>query len=499
MTQTGQASPIPSTERQGASPRTLENLIGGVWTPSSSSSLLEDCDPADGRALARVPLSDAGDVDRAIVAARDAQQVWAQRPVIQRARAVRKLGGILAAQTDELAGLVTTDMGKTRADAAAEVRRGIESVEAASSVAMLKGENLAGVARGVDVELLRYPVGVVAAITPFNFPAMIPLWFLPFAIAAGNGFVLKPSERDPLPAELIAELVGSVEEIPPGLVNLVHGGRDAVNALLEHPGVDAISFVGQATTARYVASQAIANGKRVQALGGAKNALVLMPDAKMEPSVDAVLASAFGAAGQRCLAGSVLMLVGSPAEQDAVCDRVIEAARRLKLGRGDDPDTDVCPMISSEARQRAERFVEDAVSGGASLLLDGRVPDRLETQLAPTILEASDPDAPVVREEIFGPVLTVMRSESLDQAVRILNASPYGNASMIFTDSGGTARKFRDRIEAGMVGVNIGVAAPVAWFPFAGWKESFDGDLHANGGDAFEFYTRKKVITSRWL
>lgn len=479
-------------------PRTLLNLIDGQRTPSSSEDVLEDRDPADGTLLALVPVSNAEDVDLAVHAAVDAQKEWAATSVMRRARAVRGLVDELTAHRDELASLVTSDMGKTLADAEAEVGRGIESAEAAMNVAQMKGENLQGVARGVDVDMVRYPVGVVGAITPFNFPAMIPLWFLPFAIVAGNGLVLKPSERDPLAAERIVELVTDVDGIPAGLVNLVHGGRDAVNGLLDHPNVDAVSFVGQAKTARYIASRAAENGKRVQALGGAKNALVLMADANMQASVAGITSSAFGAAGQRCLAGSVLVLVGSRQEQDRARDNVVDAARALKLGPGSDPSTDVCPMISPEARERAEGFIEEAVSQGASLLLDGRVPERTKTQLGPTIVETADPDVAVAREEIFGPVLTVLRAESLDRAIEIVNGSRYGNASMIFTSSGGVAREFRNRIEAGMVGVNIGVAAPVAWFPFAGWKDSFDGDLHANGTDAFEFYTRKKVVTSRW-
>jgi len=484
-------------DRAGA--RTLRNLIGREWVPSSADQVLEDRNPADGSLLALIPLSNARDVDLAVTAARSAQAVWRETGVLERARIVRRVGDALTAHRKELAQLVTKDMGKTVAEADAEVGRGIESVEAATAVATaMKGENLEGVASGVDVEMLRQPVGVVAAITPFNFPSMIPLWFLPFAIATGNGFVLKPSERDPLPAERIAELVSGVEGLPAGLVNLVHGGREAVNALLDHPGVDAISFVGQASTARYVASRAAENGKRFQALGGAKNALILMPDANMQASVPAITSSAFGAAGQRCLAGSVLVLVGTRAEQDAACKSVIDAARALKLGPGSDPATDVCPMVSPEARERAERFIEEAVSQGMDLLLDGRTEGRSDTQLAPTIIETSDADSPVVRDEVFGPVLSVVRVEDLDQALEFLNRSRYGNASMIFTTSGKAARHFKSRIDAGMIGINIGVPAPVAGFPFAGWKDSFDGDLHANGTDAFEFYTRKKVVTSRW-
>ncbi|MBI5105351.1 MAG: CoA-acylating methylmalonate-semialdehyde dehydrogenase, partial [Solirubrobacterales bacterium] len=394
----------------------------------------------------------------------------------------------------------TLDMGKTLDDARGEVGRGIESVEAATGMPhLLKGENLEGVARGVDVELVRQPVGVVAAITPFNFPAMIPLWFLPYAIAAGNTFVLKPSEQDPLPSQRIAELIAGIDELPPGVVNLVHGAHDAVNALLEHPEVDAISFVGSARTARYIAERGAAYGKRVQALGGAKNAMVCMPDADPGVLAKGVMASAFGAAGQRCLAGSVAVLVGTPDEQDAARDRLVAAARGLTVGPGDGDGVDVCPLVSPAARERVEGEVEAAVAEGAELVLDGRRDGGAGgAELGPTILDGAAPDSRAVREELFGPVLTLVRAPDLDGALELVNQSRYGNAAVIFTTSGAAARAFRYGVQAGMIGVNVGVAAPVAWFPFAGWKDSFDGDLHANGRDAVEFYTRKKVVTARW-
>jgi malonate-semialdehyde dehydrogenase (acetylating)/methylmalonate-semialdehyde dehydrogenase len=479
---------------------TLHNFIGGGWTTSRAEQVLEDRDPAGGELLAFVPLSTVSDVDSAVTSARRAQPDWGLTPVLERARAVQRLRDVLAANHEELARLVTRDMGKTLDEARGEVRRGIESVEAASAVAtMVKGESLEDVASGVDVELIRQPVGVVAAITPFNFPAMIPLWFMPFAIATGNSVVLKPSERDPLPAEHICELVSTIDEIPDGVLNLVHGAHDTVNGLLDHPGVDAISFVGRASTARYIASRASEHGKRVQALGGAKNSFVWMPDADVDSSLAAILSSAFGAGGQRCLAGSVLVLVGTDDEQERALDRVLDGARRLRLGPGSDPSTDVCPLISPDARERVEAGIEQAEVEGSRVLLDGRTDGGpAQTELGATIIEAADPDSTIVREELFGPVLSVVRARNLDQAIEFLNRSRYGNASMIFTNSGRHGREFRFRVEAGMIGVNVGVAAPVAWFPFAGWKDSFEGDLHANGADAFEFYTRKKVVTSRW-
>ena len=382
-----------------------------------------------------------------------------------------------------------------------EVGRGIESVESAAAVPhLMKGQNLEGAARGIDVELVRQPVGVVAAITPFNFPAMIPLWFLPNAIATGNTFVLKPSERDPRPAELIVELVDTISSIPDGVVNLVHGGREAVETLLADPGVDAISFVGQASTARLIASRGAEQGKRVQALGGAKNSLVVMPDADLEKSVPAIMGSAFGAAGQRCLAGSVCVLVGDSDRRSEVCEALAAAAGELRTGAGADDSTDVCPMIGSDARERAAAAVAEAEAHGAVVILDGRDQGTgpAGTILGPTIVETAEHESDIAREEIFGPVLTLIAADDLPGALEFINGSRYGNSGSIFTTSGAAAREYRYGVEAGMLGVNIGVPAPVAWFPFAGWKDSCDGDLHANGEDAIEFYTRKKVVTSRW-
>jgi malonate-semialdehyde dehydrogenase (acetylating) / methylmalonate-semialdehyde dehydrogenase len=480
---------------------TLRNHVAGSWTAVDAVETLTDRDPATGEVIAQVPLSGAEAVATAAAAAKAAQREWREVPPQARARHLMKLRAVLDAHRDELAALVTRDMGKTLDDAAGEVGRGIESVEAAIGIPhLLKGENLEGIAGGVDVEMVRQPVGVVGAITPFNFPAMIPLWFLPFAVACGNTFVLKPSEQDPLPSVRMFELIEEHEVFPRGVVNLVHGGRDAVNALIDSDDVDAISFVGSAATARYVATRAAECGKRAQALGGAKNAMVAMPDADPAVLAAGVTSSAFGAAGQRCLAGSLLVLVGDEAEQDASLATVMEASRALVVGAGGEPVTDVCPLVSVEARERVVGEIDDAVAAGAEAVLDGR-----ETEsgpggaaLGPTILDRVAPDSRAAQEELFGPVLTVLRAPDLDAAIERVNTSRYGNASVIFTTSGGAARAYRRGIEAGMVGVNIGVAAPIAWFPFSGWKDSIDGDLHANGTDAVEFYTRKKVVTSRW-
>jgi len=486
--------------REAVAAPVLANYVGGEWVAAGGAETLADVDPATGETAARVPLSGAAEVRAAVEAARAAQPGWREVPPQRRARAVLRLREELLRRREELVALVTADMGKTLADADGEVGRGIESVESAAAIPhLLKGETLEGVAAGVDVELVRQPVGVVAAITPFNFPAMIPLWFLPYAIACGNSFVLKPSEHDPRPAALIVEMVDAVGEIPPGVVNLVHGGREAVTALLDDPRVDAISFVGRAETARFVAERAAATGKRVQALGGAKNALVVMPDADLAGAASAIMSSAFGAAGQRCLAGSVCVVVGDEARGAEVREALVTAASELNVGLGADPTTDVCPMVSAEAREKIAAAIGRAQDDGGELALDGRRDSGpAGTLLGPTIVVAGDPESEVARDELFGPLLTLVEVGDLDAALEFLNGSRYGNAGAIFTQSGEAARRYRYGAEAGMLGVNIGIPAPVAWFPFAGWKDSCDGDLHANGTDAVDFYTRKKVVTTRW-
>jgi malonate-semialdehyde dehydrogenase (acetylating)/methylmalonate-semialdehyde dehydrogenase len=478
----------------------LPNYIAGAWVQADGIETLADVDPASGETLAQVPLSGAAEVAAAVAAARAAQPGWREVSPQRRARAILALRGELLERREELSALVSADMGKTLADADGEVGRGLESVESAAAIPhLLKGETLEGVAAGVDVESVRQPVGVVAAITPFNFPAMIPLWFLPYALACGNSFILKPSEIDPRPAALISAAVNAVEEIPPGVFNLVHGGHDAVNGLLDHPGIDAISFVGQARTARMVAERGVASGKRVQALGGAKNSLVVMPDADLEQALPAIMGSAFGAAGQRCLAGSVCVVVGDGARRAEVREALVSAAAGLRVGAGDDPATDVCPMVSAAARERVADAIDRAEAEGAELLLDGRGDaGPAGTTLAPSIAVVTDLESELAREELFGPLLALVEVADLDAAIEFVNGSRYGNAGSIFTQSGAAARQYRYEVEAGMLGVNVGVAAPVAWFPFSGWNDSIDGDLHANGTDAVDFYTRKKVITTRW-
>jgi malonate-semialdehyde dehydrogenase (acetylating)/methylmalonate-semialdehyde dehydrogenase len=375
----------------------------------------------------------------------------------------------------------------------------IEMVEAACAIpTTMQGRILEDVSRNVDAETVRQPVGVCAAIVPFNFPAMVPFWFLPFAIACGNTFVLKPSEQVPMTQQIAFEELDALE-LPAGVVNLVNGSRDVVEAILDHPGIDAVSFVGSAPVARLVYERAAKAGKRVQALGGAKNHMVVMPDAVVEPTVSGIIGSAFGAAGQRCMAGSVLVTVGEA--HDRVLPALVEATRALSVGDGIDEQTDVGPVISCAARDRIAGWIERAVADGAHAVVDGRSPDANSdgAYVGPTILDDVAADAPIVGEEVFGPVLSVVRAETLDEAIEIVNRSRFGNGTSIFTESGASVRRFRHEVQAGMIGVNIGVAAPVAFFPFSGWKDSFLGDLHAHGTDAVEFYTRKKTVTSRYF
>jgi malonate-semialdehyde dehydrogenase (acetylating) / methylmalonate-semialdehyde dehydrogenase len=481
------------------STRLLDNYIGGGWTPSASSEALDVTNPATGKVLARVPLSAAGDLDAAVRAARDALPAWRAVSVIERARRLFTLRERLDQRREELARSVTTEMGKTLADARAEVGRMIEMVECACAVpTTMQGKILEDVSRNVDAETVRQPVGVCAAIVPFNFPAMVPFWFLPFAIACGNSFVLKPSERVPLTQQIAFEVLDSLD-LPPGVVNLVNGGREVVEGILDHPGIDAVSFVGSAPVARIVYERAAKAGKRVQALGGAKNHMVVMPDAVVDETVAGIVGSAFGAAGQRCMAGSVVVTVGEA--HDRLLPPLREVTEALRLGDGLDEDVEVGPVVSPEARDRIRNAIGRAIEEGASAVVDGREAAAGDggAWVGPTILDDVTPEMEAGREEIFGPVLSIMRVDTLDEAIELVNRSPFGNGTSIFTESGAAVRRYRHDVGAGMIGVNVGVAAPVAFFPFSGWKDSFLGDLHAHGPDAVDFFTRKKTVTSRFF
>jgi malonate-semialdehyde dehydrogenase (acetylating)/methylmalonate-semialdehyde dehydrogenase len=483
-----------------AETRTLSNYVAGEWVPAEGSEQLEVTDPASGELLARVPLSSAADLDTAVSAARAALPAWREVSTIERGRRLFALREGLDRRREELARSVTLEMGKTLADARAEVARMIEMVECACAIpTTIQGRIAEDVARGVDAETVRQPVGVCAAIAPFNFPAMVPFWFLPFAIACGNAFVLKPSEQVPLTQQIAFEALDEIG-LPPGVVNLVNGGRETVEGILDHAGIDAVSFVGSAPVARIVYERAARAGKRVQALGGAKNHMVVMPDAVIERTVAGLTGSAFGAAGQRCMAGSVVVAVGEAHER--LMPALREATAALRVGDGMDEATDVGPVISAAARERIHAAIERALEQGAELAVDGRGAGPEGSggnYVGPTIVDGADPGMDVVREEIFGPVLTVVRAADLDEAIATIGRSRFGNGASIFTESGAAARRFRHAVEAGMVGVNVGVAAPVAFFPFSGWKDSFLGDLHAHGPDAVEFFTRKKTVTSRWF
>ena len=482
---------------------TLRNFIGGSPVVAEVEEELEVPDPATGELLGRVPLSGAEEVDRAVRAAAKAFEEWREEPVTRRARRMFKLQVLLQEHLEELAELCTRENGKHVDESKGEILRGIEVVELAASITTLtKGETLDQVSEGVDVALYREPLGVVAAITPFNFPVMIPLWFAPLAVATGNTFVLKPSERTPLSALRLAELA-SEAGFPDGVFNVVHGSRETVEALIDHPRVKAISSVGSAAAARNIYRRAAEQGKRVQALGGAKNHIVVMPDADLEAAARGMFSSAFSNAGERCLAGSVGVAVGGSG--DELVERLANIAREAQVGSGLDRELDsatgITPVTSAEAKEKIAGWISKGEEEGARLVVDGResqVEDSEGFFLGPTIFDEVHPGMEIAREEIFGPVLAVERMEDLDEAIRTINDSRYGNAAAIFTRDGAAARKFRRDVECGMIGVNVSVPAPVAFFPFTGWKDSFFGDLHATGRDGVEFYTESKVVISRW-
>ena len=476
----------------------VRNLIGGSWEDQNGRETEPVYDPATGETIAETPLSTKEDVDRAVKAAREAFHGWAATPVVERARLFFRYKMLLEEHFEELRDLVTLENGKDAKDAGGEVRRGIEVVEFACGMpTLMMGESSRDVARGIDNVSYRYPLGVVAAITPFNFPCMVPLWTLPVAIAAGNSYILKPSERTPLSAVRLGELLAEAG-LPEGVFSIVHGARDAVDGILEHPGIEAVSFVGSQPVAEHVYRHGAAHGKRVQALAGAKNSMIVMPDAVLDTAVPNIVSSAYGNAGERCLAGSVLVAVGDVA--DEVVARVSEAASAMKVGPGYEEGSELTPVIRDSHREKVRSYVDLGEEEGATVALDGREPPLDEGFFfGPTILDNVTGDMRVAREEIFGPVLSVVRVDSLDEAIKFTNGSSFGNACSIYTENGAAVRHWRENVEAGMLGVNVGVAAPMAFFPFNGIKNSFYGDLHATGKDGVRFFTENKVEISRFL
>ena len=478
---------------------TLKFFVNGKWEVSAGYELHSITNPATGRVIARVPYATAADIDRTARSAHEAFLKWREVPVVERVQVFYRYKDLLERHAEDLARALTTENGKTLDDARGEIRRAIQMVEVSCGMpSLMMGQSLENVSRGIDCHTIRQPLGVCAGITPFNFPGMVPMWMFPFAIACGNSFILKPSEKAPMTPTRTAELLEQAG-VPAGVYNLVQGDKEAVDALLQHPLVRAISFVGSTPIAKYIYENAAKNGKRVQALGGAKNHLIVMPDANLEKSVEAIMGSAFGAAGERCLAGSVLVAVGSVAAP--LLDLLLEKCRQMRVGDGAEAHTEMGPLVTAAHRQRVESYIEKGVAEGAKPLCDGRNAASKDGGyfLGPTIFDNVTPEMTIAREEIFGPVLSVMRVKDLDEAIALVNHSPFGNTSSIFTTDGKSAREYATRIEAGMVGINVGVAAPMAFFPFSGWKQSFFGDLHAHGRDAVAFYTEQKVIMSRWF
>ena len=475
------------------------NCVNGEWRRSSTSEYIEVFNPATSEVLAIVPLAGTEEVDVAVAAASAAFPGWRRTPPQDRIGYLFAFRRLLEQHADEIARLTTQENGKTLAEARAELQRGIENVEVACGIpTLMQGYNLEDIARGIDEIMIRQPLGVAAAITPFNFPAMIPLWFLPYAIACGNTFVLKPSERVPLTARRLIELLHETG-LPKGVVNLVVGGKGAVDALLHHPEVRAISFVGSTPVAKYIYAEGSAHGKRVQCQGGAKNYVVVMPDADLDMTAQIVSDSAFGCAGQRCLAVSATVTVGDA--KNRFTERISEIAANLRVGNGLDDGVQMGPVISPASKERIESLIAKGLETGGNAILDGRKPQIQNGSrgafLKPTILADIHPHNPLTTTEAFGPVLALQSAKDLDEAIEILSRSAYGNAASIFTSSGAAARKFRYEAPTGNVGVNIGVAAPMAYFPFSGWKDSFFGVLHGQG-DGVEFYTDKKVVIERW-
>ena len=479
----------------------LHNYIGGKWVTSKEAGTIDVINPASQEVLGKVPFgeSTSSDVQNAVEAASKAFQSWSQVPVMKRVQPLYALKHLLEEHVDEIARTITMECGKTFAESKGEMQRAIENVEVACGTPMLiQSEFSENISRGIDEFMIRQPLGVCACIAPFNFPGMIPFWFLPYAIACGNTFIIKPSEKVPLTMLKVFQLIEQLD-LPEGVVNMVHGGKETVDALLDHPEIKAVSFVGSTRVAQYVYSRGTAKGKRVQAQGGAKNPVVVLPDADIEMSTKIVTDSVFGCAGQRCLAASNIVTVG---DNGTMKEALYEAAKSRTTGFGMDENVEMGPVITSESRSRIEQLIEKGTSEGARVLLDGRKAqiDGFENGnfIKPTILEGLPLNGEIVRTEIFGPVMSLIDLKTVDEAIDFINSGSYGNMACLFTSSGANARKFRNQTMAGNIGINIGVAAPMAQFPFSGWKNSFFGDLHGQGRHAIEYFTQTKVVVERW-
>jgi malonate-semialdehyde dehydrogenase (acetylating)/methylmalonate-semialdehyde dehydrogenase len=480
--------------------RTIEHWIGGHETTGSSTRHGTVWNPATGQEQAQVLLAEPADIDAAVQAATKAFEDWRDVGVLRRARVMFKMRELIEKNMDELAGVVADEHGKTVDDAKGEITRGLEVVEFAAGIpSLLKGEFSEQVATDVDSYSFRQPLGVVAGITPFNFPVMVPMWMHPVAIATGNTFLLKPSERDPSASNFVAQLYADAG-LPEGVFNVVHGDKVAVDAILDHPGIEAVSFVGSTPIARYIYERGSASGKRVQALGGAKNHAVVLPDADLDYTADQLVSAGYGSAGQRCMAISAVVAVG--AAGDALVEKVRERSERIVVGAGRDARSEMGPLVTPEARDRVVSYVAGGADAGATVVVDGR---GLSVEghedgffVGPTLLDGVTTDMDVYQDEIFGPVLVVLRTDTFEEAIELVNANAYGNGTAIFTSNGEAARTFQRRVTVGMIGVNVPIPVPMAFYSFGGWKDSLFGDRHMHGPEGVGFYTRAKVVTSRW-
>jgi malonate-semialdehyde dehydrogenase (acetylating)/methylmalonate-semialdehyde dehydrogenase len=480
--------------------RTIKHWINGRTVDTEPERTGAVYDPATGQQTAQVAYATGGDVDAAVTAAQAAYPAWRDTSVVKRARVMFRFLELLQRNRDELARIIASEHGKVVPDAAGEIQRGMEVVEVATGIPhLLKGDFSENVSTEVDCYSIRQPIGVAAGITPFNFPIMVPMWMHPIAIACGNAFVLKPSERDPSVSTRVAELYAEAG-LPDGIFNVVHGDKVAVDAVLDHPGIASVSFVGSTPIARYIYERGTSHGKRVQALGGAKNHAIIMPDADMDSAADAMVSAAYGSTGQRCMAISTAVAVGKAG--DALIDRVVERAGRLRTGPGLDPSSDMGPLVTGAAKEKVAGLIETGVNEGAKLVLDGREV-RVEGHedgfyVGPTLFDEVRTNMEIYRQEIFGPVLIVLRVADIDEAIQMINDNPYGNGTAIFTANGAAARKFQNEVTVGMIGVNIPIPVPMAFYSFGGWKDSLFGDLHVHGPEGVAFYTRGKVVTTRW-